>query len=88
MDYQEQYKKVLLSRAHCNLGKKGITDDFIIHAQSLLKKYKIIKIHALKSIANKSNIRDIASHISQATDSYVLDIRGRMIIISNLRLNK
>ena len=88
MDYQEQYKKVLLSRAHCNLGKKGITNDFVNHVQSLLKKYKIIKIHALKSIANKSNIKEIASHISQATDSYVLDIRGRMIIVSNFQLNK
>ena len=88
MDYQEQYKRVLLSRAHCNLGKKGINEEFLNHVLKLLKRYKIIKIKALKSAANKSNIKEIGNQLAQATESYLIDIRGRMIILSKYPLKK
>ena len=64
MDNQDTFKKVLLASPHCNLGKKGITDEFINHVLKLLKRYKIIKIKALKSVANKSNIQKVANKIS------------------------
>lgn len=86
MDYQEKFKKVQLSQPHCILGKKGITEDFIQHVASLLKRYKIIKIKALKSIANRSNIHSIASQITEKTNSFLLDIRGRMIIVSKYQI--
>ena len=85
---QDEFKKVLLSQPHCTLGKKGITDEFIAHVRQLLKRYKIIKIKTLKSIATKSNIISIANQISQATDSYVLDVRGKTIIISKHQIKK
>ncbi|MFX0059213.1 MAG: YhbY family RNA-binding protein [Candidatus Hodarchaeota archaeon] len=85
MDYQEKFKKTLLSQPHCILGKKGITEDFIKHVASLLKKYKIIKIKALKSVATRSNIKQIAEMISSLTNSNILDTRGRMIIISKYK---
>jgi len=81
MDYQEQYKKVLLSAPHCILGKKGITNEFIEHVAKLLKKYKIIKIKALKTIGTKENITLLAKTISESTSSEILDIRGKMIIL-------
>jgi len=86
MDYQGKFKKVLISPPHCILGKKGITEEFIDHVAKLLKKYKIIKIKALKSVANRSNIKIIANLISEKTDSYLLDIRGKMIIISKYKI--
>ena len=86
MDYQGKFKKVLLSQPHCILGKKGITEEFIGHVANLLKKYKIIKIKALRSVANRSNIKMIAKLISEKTDSYLLDIRGKMIIISKYNI--
>lgn len=86
MDYQEKLKKTLLSRPHCILGKKGITEEFINNVAKLLKKDKIIKIKALKSVANRSNIKEIADHISTLTNSNILDIRGRMIIISTFKI--
>jgi RNA-binding protein YhbY len=86
MDYKEKFKKTLLSQPHCILGKNGITEEFINHVAKLLKKYKIIKIKALKSVANRSNIEEIANQISSLTNSIVLDIRGRMIIISKRKL--
>ncbi|MFX1357737.1 MAG: YhbY family RNA-binding protein [Promethearchaeota archaeon] len=86
MDYQEKLKKTLLSQPHCILGKKGITEEFVNNVAKLLKKDKIIKIKALKSVANRSNIKEIADHISTLTNSNILDIRGRMIIISTFKI--
>ena len=88
MSHQNEFKKVLLSPPHATLGKKGITEDFIRHVQHLLKKYKTIKIKMLKSIATKTNIRNIAEHLSNSTNSYLLDIRGKTIILSLKNIKK
>jgi len=88
MSYQNEFKKVLLSSPHATLGKKGLTDEFLTHVQRLLKRYKIIKIKILKSIATKSNIAGFADKISQATNSYVVDVRGKMIVISVNEIKK
>ena len=88
MSNQDEFKKVQLSSPHAICGKQGLTDEFLTHVQQLLKRYKIIKIKVLKSIATKSNITSFAERISQATNSYVLDVRGKMIIISVHELKK
>ena len=88
MSYQKEFKKVMLSSPHVTLGKKGLTDEFLSHVQQLLKRYKIIKIKVLKSVGTKSNITNFANQISQATNSHVLDVRGKMIIISVYELKK
>ena len=88
MSNQDEFKKVQLSSPHATLGKKGLTDEFLTHVQLLLKRYKTIKIKVLKSIATKSNIIKFADQISQATNSYVLDVRGKMIVISMYELKK
>jgi len=86
MDYQNKFKEVLLASPHCNLGKKGITDEFLDHVSKLLKRYKIIKIKALKAVATKSNIQQIAKEISELTGSRVLDVRGKMIILGKYKI--
>ena len=88
MGYTEDFKKVLLNEPHEILGKKGITQEFVNHTIKLLKRYKIIKIKALKSIANKSNIKEIASQIAELTESNLLDVRGFTIIVSKYSFNK
>lgn len=88
MDYQKEFKKVALSPPHCILGKKGITDDFLTHVTNLLKRYKIIKIKALKSIATKSNIKELANQTSQLTQSYLVDVRGKIFILSLEQIRK
>jgi len=82
MDYQKEFKKALQSQPHCTLGKRGITKEFILHVTKLLKRYKIIKVKTLKTIASKSNIKDIAIEISKLTNSYLLDVRGKIFILS------
>jgi RNA-binding protein len=84
MDYSEEYKRVLLGKPHCILGKEGIKEDFIEYVKKILKAHKIIKIKALKSITGKYPIKLIAIKISQATDTNILDIRGRKIILSRI----
>jgi RNA-binding protein YhbY len=78
---------VLLADPHAILGKNGITDEFIKHIMKLLKRYRIIKIKALKSVATKSNIKQIAKQVSEATQSYLLDVRGKTFIISKHEIN-
>ena len=88
MFYSEDFKRVLLSEPHVILGKKGITDEFISHINKLLKRYKIIKIKALKTVANKSNIKEIAKSVADATESYLLDVRGLKFIISKDKMKR
>ena len=85
MDYQDEYKRALISPPHCNLGKKGISEEFITHVSKLLKKYKVIKIKVLKSGISKSNIKDLAKQISTETNSHIIDVRGRTLILSKLK---
>lgn len=86
MDYQDQYKEVLLSAPHCILGKKGITSEFIEHIAKLLKRNKIIKIKVLKTIGTKENITLLAKTISESTNSEILDIRGKTIILKKMKI--
>ena len=88
MVYYKEFQKVLLSKPHCTLGKNGITDEFIKHIITLLQKYKIVKIKALKSVANKNNIREIAKQVVNMTDSHLLDVRGKAFIISKTPIKR
>ncbi|MFX1239225.1 MAG: YhbY family RNA-binding protein [Promethearchaeota archaeon] len=82
MGYQDNFKKVLLGESHIILGKNGATSEVVEYVSRLLKRYKIIKIKALRSIANKYDIKEIASQVTNKTDSYLLDLRGKTFLIS------
>ena len=88
MNYQQEFKNVLLSQPHCILGKNGLSTEFITHVLQLLKRYKIIKIKALRSIATRANINELAKNISNLTNSYLLDVRGKIIILSKYNIEK
>ena len=88
MDFNERFKSVLLDKPHCILGKSGMTEEFVNHVITLLKRYKIIKVKALKSMATTSNMRDIAKHLSEQTNSHVIDLRGKTFILSKILIEK
>jgi len=88
MGYNEDFKKVMLGEPHVILGKKGITEEYINHILKLLKRYKIIKIKALRSVANKSNIKALAHETSKLTNSYLLDVRGKIFVLSLYNIKK
>jgi len=85
---KDEFNKVLLTQPLCILGKLGITDDFLKHVTILLRRNKAIKIKALKTIATRANIKDLAKEIADKTYTYLLDIRGKTIIISKYPLEK
>jgi RNA-binding protein YhbY len=88
-DYKKMFQDVLLDKPHCILGKKGINhnEGFIKHVQDLLKKHKIIKIKLLKTALHGESVEQIAQTIADSTDSYLLDLRGRTVIISKYPVN-
>lgn len=86
--YNEDFKKVMLGEPHVILGKKGITEEYINHILKLLKRFKVIKIKALRSIANRSNIKALAYETSKLTDSYLLDVRGKIFVLSLYNIKK
>ncbi len=88
MDYQKEFKKTLISQPHCILGKNGVSNKFIDHVLLLLKRYKIIKVKALKTAANKSNIKELANEVSRLTNSHLVDVRGRIFILSLKKFEK
>lgn len=88
MSYQKEFKKALLSQPHCILGKHGVSNEFISHVTNLLKRYKIIKVKALKSVATKSNINKLAHQISKLTNSYLIDVRGKIFILTLYDIKK
>ena len=88
MVYQKEFQKVLISSPHCTLGKSGITDEFLNHVKQLLKSNKLLKIKALKTVANKTNIKEIANQIAELTNTYLLDVRGKIFILSKYPIKK
>jgi len=88
MSYQKEFKKTMLSHPHCILGKQGVSDEFISHVTEQLRRFKIIKVKALKSVATKSNIKELAQKTSKLTNSYLIDIRGKIFILSLYNFTK
>jgi RNA-binding protein len=78
------FKKVLLDNPHCILGKKGIEDNegFIEHVNKLLKTHKIIKIKILKTALHGKSVKEIAEELAEKSNSSLLDLRGRTLILS------
>ncbi|TXT61530.1 MAG: CRS1 / YhbY (CRM) domain protein [Promethearchaeota archaeon] len=84
MDAKEKFKDVLLNKPHTILGKKGIEENagFVQHVKTLLKAHKIVKIKILKNALHSMKIDELADTIAHKTDSYLVDSRGRTIILS------
>ncbi|MBD3212293.1 MAG: RNA-binding protein [Candidatus Lokiarchaeota archaeon] len=89
MDAKEKFKDVLLNKPHIILGKKGIEENegFVQHVKTLLKSHKIVKIKILKTALHSMNISELADTIAHKTDSYLLDLRGRTIILSKTHID-
>ena len=90
MNFKEKFKRVLLEPPHCILGKKGINGNkgFITHVQNLLKRYKIIKIKLSKNSLFNTSLEEMVNKIVKETNSYLLDNRGRILIISTMPFDK
>ncbi|OLS31471.1 MAG: hypothetical protein HeimAB125_16170 [Candidatus Heimdallarchaeota archaeon AB_125] len=63
------------------IGKRGITENVIHEIKNVLKKDRALKIKCLQVVPSES-IRAIAANISKLTDSRVVEIRGKTIILA------
>jgi RNA-binding protein YhbY len=89
MNLRKKYFDVLHNKALVNIGKAVVNSEGIInHISNMLKKEKILKIHALKSALVNTNIRELAEMVKNKTNSYLFDIRGHTFIISKYDIKK
>jgi RNA-binding protein len=63
------------------IGKRGITENIIQEIKNVLKKDKVLKIKCLQVVPSES-IKAIAENISRLTNSKVVEIRGKTIILA------
>ncbi len=63
------------------IGKKGITENIIHEIENVLKKDMVIKIKCLQVVPSES-VKDIAKNISKLTNSRIVEIRGKTIILA------
>jgi len=75
-------------RAQINIGKNGITPNFLEHLKTILKKEKIVKIKILKEISTEQGKEPLINKIIEELNVYVLDSRGNTFIISKKKISE
>lgn len=73
--------KVRLEPPKVRIGKNGITEGIIREVENVLKKDRAVKIKCLKVIPTDV-ARDIGKNIAQLTNSEIVDVRGKTIILA------
>lgn len=64
------------------LGRSGVTDEFVEEVKKQLKRKRVIKIRALKSVLSEKSINELGSDIAMRTKSRLLEIRGYTLLLS------
>lgn len=72
--------KQKIPKAGLNLGKGGITEEFILEVKRRLEKQKVLKIRILRS-ARGENKRELAERISREVEAKVTDVRGNTLVL-------
>ena len=73
--------KVRLDPAKVRIGKNGITEGIIREVTNVLRKDKAVKIKCLKVIPTDV-AKDIGNNLAKLTNSEVIDVRGKTIILA------
>lgn len=79
---KDMVKEVRRQPASIILGKNGITNDFIEEVKRQIKRKKMIKIKALRSVLSEKRMDEIASEIAAKTKSRLLETRGYTMLLS------
>jgi len=81
----EIIKDIRSKSAALILGKNGVTEEFIEEVKRQLKRKKVIKIRALRSVLAKQSIDEVASEIAAKAKSQLLEIRGYTMLLARKR---
>lgn len=65
-----------------NIGKNGVTPELVEELNTLLSKYKTVRVKLLKSARLKQSRKDITEDVSLKTKSRLVDLRGNVFILS------
>lgn len=63
------------------LGKGGITTNFIEQINQALEKRELIKIHVLNNVDDEKDIKEYCYEITEKTASQPVQVIGRKIVI-------
>lgn len=74
----------LHSKVDMNIGKRGLTEEVFREIKKRLDKEGVIKVRINRNLYQREGIdmKTIAKRICDKTNSQVIDIRGRTIVIS------
>jgi RNA-binding protein len=80
---RERVKECLAGKVDVQLGKNGITEEFIREVKNRLEKHGVVKVRVLKS-ARKTlgvDVEKLAENIAERTRSQVCEVRGFTFIL-------
>lgn len=80
---EEGVKERLRGKVDLQLGKKGITKQFVNELAFRLKKHGVVKVRVLKSFlrASEVEVEDLARQLASMVGGRVRDVRGHTFII-------
>ena len=77
---RSQLKSIAMTQdAILNIGKESLTEEFVSAADEALEARELIKVNVLKNCDD--DLRAIAEVIAEHTDSEVVQVIGRKIVI-------
>ena len=76
----ELLKKVVHGKPHVHVGKNGVSQQVLKQIKELIEKKKIIKIKFL-TFGEFESVQEAASFLQLKTNSRVVDIRGKSIVM-------
>ncbi len=85
---EKEARKELMRRAleispTVHVGKDGLKDSLYEEITAQLKKLRLIKIKVLSNA--ESDTQEIAEAIAEATSSQIVDVRGSVVILTDMR---
>ena len=66
-----------------NLGKAGITEAFVSEARTFLKKYRRVRVRALKSALDGDTTGRLAGELESKTGAVLVDVRGHTFTLAS-----
>ncbi|MET1160592.1 MAG: YhbY family RNA-binding protein [Thermoprotei archaeon] len=79
----KEIKKRVAGKVDVQLGKKGITEQFIKEVKNRLEKHGVVKVKILKSFRRASELdrREIARIVAEKAGAKLLEVRGYTFIL-------
>lgn len=77
-------KKFLRKEAHhlnpvANIGKNGLSEEFMVQIDEVLEKRELIKVHLLQNTDEETT--EASAEIAEAVDAFVVQTIGRVITL-------